>query len=195
MQLHSAFDIINFIPGSCLRERKDYRVNYQCLKRSKVFSFSVLCCAIALAMFAFLLCSCSSGQISVSSNSSSTEGASLAINDAGVESTFEVESPLGKMEYPEKWRSTVSAKQTDDRISFSMAKSNGEEAQLFSFVFDDDSAGKYLGDMNGKEVYIVDSPIQFDETWNDQDRETVLVMKDDINVIIQGLKEQGLVIP
>lgn len=100
--------------------------------------------------------------------------------------TYSVESPIGELPYPEKWREQVRVEQTEDTLAFYANIGAHPELLLFTLEFGD-GEGFLLGTLSGKSVYVLDNVPEFDETWTDEEKATVSAMQEDLDVIVQDL--------
>ena len=89
---------------------------------------------------------------------------------------YEIPTPVVNLYYPEKWKNNVTVDIVDNTAKFS---SSG--TPLFDIVFGD-GKGNLVGKYDGKEVRIVDYPLE-DEKLSD--------MQQDVNVILDYLKKDS----
>ena len=90
--------------------------------------------------------------------------------------TYEIETPVVTLMYPEKWKDKVTVDVAGDRVSFVSG-----ETKLFDLVFAE-CDGYLLGTYSGTPIYIVDYPVTTDEEAS---------MKQDVNVILQNLQQDS----
>ena len=100
--------------------------------------------------------------------------------------TFTVDSPIGALPYPEKWRDQIKTEQTDHSVAFYAEIGDHEPLLLFTLQFGEGD-GYLLGTLDGTGVFVVDNVPAFDETWSDAEKETVSAMQEDLDVIVQDL--------
>lgn len=90
--------------------------------------------------------------------------------------TFDINTSVVTMKYPNKWKDMVQVEVTDDEVKFS---NNG--VLLFELVFVE-CDGYLLGTYNGTPIYMKDNNVFTDEQ---------IAMQMDVNVIIQNLMEDS----
>lgn len=90
----------------------------------------------------------------------------------GDTSTFDIETSVVTMKYPNKWKDKVQVKVSDDGVKFS---NNGTPLFDLSFIECD---GYLLGTYKNTPIYVVDYTVKTDEQ---------MAMQEDINVILQNL--------
>lgn len=151
----------------------------------------------AFALLALvMMCSCGNANVdqkSANVGSHSSTSASNLTKEEVEEPTYAIETAYGELVYPEQWEDQARIEQKDGVITFYGTVGDEKEVALFSLAFDvAPTEGSYLGKFNGQEIFIVDSPLEFDDSWNDEDKEIALEMQDGANVVIQGLKDAGL---
>lgn len=93
----------------------------------------------------------------------------------GKEEVFTIESRIGALRYPVKWKDRVTVEADDEQVSFS----NGS-VRLFALVFSE-GEGYFLGTYGETPIYVVDYEVEGEENR---------AMQDDLNVIIQYLLEE-----
>lgn len=151
----------------------------------------------AFALLALvMMCSCGNANVdqkSANVESHSTTSASNLTKEEVEEPTYAIETDYGELVYPKQWEDQVRIEQKDGAVTFYGTVGDEKEVTLFSLTFGVAPAeGSYLGELNGKEVYIVDSPLGFDDSWDGEEKEAALAMQDGVNVVIQGLRDSGL---
>ncbi len=99
---------------------------------------------------------------------------------------FTVDSPIGALPYPEKWRDQLRTEQTDRSVAFYAEIGDHEPLLLFTLQFGEGD-GYLLGTLDGTGVYVLDNVPTFDETWSDAEKSTVSAMQEDLDVIVQDL--------
>ena len=141
-------------------------------------------------------CSQSQAQENVSTDASSqsvvesigaTDGAmSRVLDDSG--ETYEIKTNNVTLTYPEKWKDLMGTEENDNSVSFYAAIPNHDKMLLFTIEFGD-SDGYLLGTLDGTDVSIVESPLEFGDDWTDSEKNEVYAMKEDVNVLLEGLSE------
>lgn len=101
--------------------------------------------------------------------------------------TFDIETQYTTLEYPDKWKDMLRTEEQDNHVTF-WGTVGEKEIELFSIEFGS-SDGYLLGTLSGTEIYIVETDLSFDDSWNDEEKETIYTMQEDINTILQGLME------
>ena len=147
-----------------------------------------LCFAVSLCL-AFLLVGCNSEP----ENDTVAKEINEPIEDVTSWSdteVFEIDTPIANMKYPAVWETKTRVKSTDDSVSF-YAILDGKDDFLLFTLETDDSEGYLVGTMGDTNVYIVENELEFDETWTEEERQTIYDMQDDVNVILQGLIESA----
>lgn len=106
------------------------------------------------------------------------------------EETFEVETNYCKLFYPCKWEEDMRIETSDSKVEFCGEIDGKENIHLFDVVFGE-KVGFELGTLktNGGNVSIsiVSYELQFDDTWNEEEKNRMYAMQEDVNVIIQEL--------
>lgn len=98
------------------------------------------------------------------------------------DSVFGIETSVGTLYYPEKWKDQVTVDVSDSAVKFS---ANG--IQLFDLLFGD-GEGYLLGTYNGTEIRVVSYEIE-QEGLSEQELNDLWAMQEDVNVILQHLME------
>ncbi len=98
-------------------------------------------------------------------------------------STFEIETSLTTLYYPQKWQDSVAVEVTDNKASF--ATTDG--IHLFDLEFGQ-SEGVLLGTYGETELHIVSYDIEQGDR-SDEDYNKLCAMQEDVNVILQHLLE------
>lgn len=109
-----------------------------------------------------------------------TIGAEIIEEDT---STFEIETSLATLYYPQKWQDSVSVEVTDNKAAFSTT----DGVQLFDLEFGQ-SEGVLLGTYGETELHIISYDIEQGER-SEEDYNKLCAMQEDVNVILQHLLE------
>lgn len=113
-------------------------------------------------------------------------------DDSGT--TYNIDSAIASLSYPDKWKDFIETEQTDNAISFFGMVPAHDRMLLFTLEFGE-SDGYLLGTLNGTDISIVEGTLEFDDSWSEAEREEIYAMQEDVNVILQGLIEtEGFVI-
>lgn len=108
------------------------------------------------------------------------------LDDSG--ETYEIKTNNVTLTYPEKWKDLMGTEENDNSVSFYAAIPNHDKMLLFTIEFGD-SDGYLLGTLDGTDVSIVESPLEFGDDWTDSEKNEVYAMKEDVNVLLEGLSE------
>lgn len=132
-----------------------------------------------------LMVACLSFMTGCSGKASNAEKASM--NEEQVK-TFGIETVYGKLMYPEQWKDRLRVEQQEESILFWGTVEGKEEKLLFTLEFGK-SEGYLLGTLNDVDIYIVDAETEFDSDWTEEEKDQILTMQEDVNVILGGLME------
>lgn len=99
-------------------------------------------------------------------------------------STFDIQTPVVTMKYPNKWKEKVTVDVSDDAVKFSC---NG--TKLFDLCFVD-CDGYLLGTYKDTPIYIVDYSIS-KSNYSEEQYSELCTMQDDVNVILQALMKDS----
>ena len=88
------------------------------------------------------------------------------------DSVYEIKTELATLYYPQRWKDKVSVSTKDNKVTFSSG-----ETPLFTLVFGGEE-GVPVGTYEGKQLCIIDYPVESDELAN---------MQEDVNVILHYL--------
>lgn len=110
----------------------------------------------------------------------------IALEDGSV---YYIDSYIGKLQYPLKWKSYIRTESSDTAISFFATVESHNEELLFRLEFAK-SDGSLLGFLGETPVYVVDATDPTDETWSEIECEEFYAMQEDLNIILQGLMER-----
>ncbi len=110
-------------------------------------------------------------------------------------SLMEIATKYGGLMYPERWKNMVRTQVVEDentRVEMYAAIGSHKEIHLYDVVFGGDE-GVCIGDLlvDGKTVYVnlVSYSTDFDDSWSEEETQTVHAMKEDINYLIDALNE------
>lgn len=98
------------------------------------------------------------------------------------DSVFGIETSVGTLYYPERWKDQVTVDVSDSAVKFS---ANG--IQLFDLLFGD-SEGYLLGTYNGTDIRVVSYDIEQGDL-PEQEFHDLCAMQEDVNVVLQHLME------
>lgn len=145
--------------------------------------------AILLMLMTAILCACgtpnSQGDGKLPDNTNS-------ITESEVDTT-EINTDYGVIRYPKCWDDMVNTDitKTEDGlycVTFYGTIENHDALKLFDVIFGGDN-GTIVGhvEKDGEiiDVYVISYDPEFDDTWSQQDRNTVVSMQEDINVLIK----------
>lgn len=107
---------------------------------------------------------------------------------------FRIETPYGSLEYPAVWWDAVQTRSREEQgyvVGFYTRTDDGAELPLFDFHFGDD-VGHVLGNIAAEDGRLVSVsfymyPFEPDKTWDQDAADRIHAMRDDVNVIIDGL--------
>lgn len=100
--------------------------------------------------------------------------------------TFDIETVYGNLTYPERWKEQLRIAQQEDEIQFFGTVKGKEEKLLFTLGFGK-SEGYLLGTLDDIDLYIIDAETEFGDDWTDDEKEQIISMQEDFNVILDGL--------
>lgn len=148
--------------------------------------------ALLLALVAvFCLAACGNGRAgdkdtekekntSVEDNTATPEEAENSEN-----AVFVIESSVGDLTYPERWKDQIRTEDAEDSVTFYGTVPGKTEQKLFSIEYEQ-SDGYLLGSLDGVDVYIVNNDnFDFDSSWTDDEKNEVYAMQEDFNSILQ----------
>lgn len=122
-------------------------------------------------------------------------GANDKEKDADISDIYEIETEVGAIHYPTKWKDQVRTESTDKGISFYGFSGDHEEQLLFTLEFGEGD-GELVGTLNNTDVYVVEGKLSFDDSWLEDEKNEIIDMQEDINVIIDtDLKPVEVAIP
>ena len=127
-----------------------------------------------------------SSQSIVETIGASDEAMSRVLDDSG--ETYEIKTNKVTLSYPGKWKDLVETEDSGNSVSFYADIPNHDKMLLFTIEFGD-SNGYLLGTLNGMDVSIVESPLEFGDDWTDSGKNEVYAMKEDVNVLLDGLSK------
>lgn len=109
--------------------------------------------------------------------------------------TSTIETEYGEIAYPKSWRDKVKTETTETEDGACCVTFYGDidghgSVKLFDIIYGG-SEGTPIGSVekNGEKVgvYATTYDPEFDKTWSDDDRMTVISMQEDINVLIDSI--------
>ena len=106
------------------------------------------------------------------------------------EPVYEIDSPVGKLVYPEKWQSIVRTEQQENDLLFYAAIGEHPEVLLYTLRFGPDEEGVLLTTVDGTDVSIIEGDAAFDETWSDAEQQQYYAMQADVNTTLHALLEE-----
>ncbi len=118
-------------------------------------------------------------------NRTDSENSTIVIQEEPIE-TYDIQTEKGTFQYPTSWKENMRYEEKDNQIVFYGKVGNHEEQILFTLVFGG-SEGYLLGKLNGEELHIIDSDVQFDESWSEEEKNQIITMQEDFNVILEDL--------
>ena len=105
------------------------------------------------------------------------------------EPVYEIDSPIGKLEYPQKWQSIVRTERQGNDLLFYATIGEHPEALLYTLRFGPDDEGVLLITVNGTDVSIIEGVETFDETWSDSEQQQYYAMQADVNTTLHALEK------
>ena len=149
------------------------------MKKKVIAMLTVLIALLCLA-------ACSGGDTHEQQNA--TESAPQEIESPKEDAVYTIESAIGDLTYPEKWKGSVRTESEGSTVVFYGAVDDKPEQRLFSIEYGE-SVGYLLGNLNGTDVYIIDGDFDFDDSWTNEEKDIIYEMAEDFNVILQAWME------
>lgn len=119
------------------------------------------------------------------------------VADTPDEEGLVIETPVVNLNYPEKWENQIRIEQIDGEpyiVRFFATLERKDEKHIFDIIFGK-TEGILLGTLNETDVYLNYAEVVFDESWSDEDADTIYAMQEDVNGIIEMLQEEEGFVP
>lgn len=153
--------------------------------------------SIILIVSSFALFAGCNTENSDSSMIESTDATSVSEDDAeyfkSEEDVFEIKTPYCSLYYPKKWKDSINieVKNGEQCVVKFTAKSGAKEYALFDISFGEVENGFLLGslptDTENIDIYLVDYSGELPDDLPEEDKNNMLAMVEDVNVIISEL--------
>ena len=111
--------------------------------------------------------------------------------DAPSDDTFAIEADWIQLRFPSKWKDLVRVEQTDKEISIYAEIKPSDEKKVLSISEESSDDAFKLGDLNGTPVYATSYEIDFDDSWQEYEKDQVYAMQEELNTIADNLTQES----
>ena len=130
---------------------------------------------------------------------SATVFSESSIGEAGELGSSTVSTQYGDLQYPSEYKDSyrIDKKTADEfeMIAFYATLQDKDDVRLFTVCFGN-ADGTKIGEVDGPNgtvpVYLYVEKIDFDESWSDEEIETVLGMQEGLNLVIESLEANDI---
>lgn len=109
-------------------------------------------------------------------------------HQADVTENMIIQTAYGELRYPKKWEPQARFVSNGDTLTCYATLSGHSQIALFDVYFGQDQ-GYPIGTLDGVSVNVKTHELELDESWTDDQVQTLYAMQEDINHLIQKLQD------